>query len=351
MTYWFGLLAVVATVAGGAELRVGKLLDAFGSADPAVCVAVVDGTSQMTGCRGLAEVEIGAQATAKTNFRLASVTKQFTATAVLLLVKDGKLRLDETVEEALPGVFPASYAKTITVRHLLTHTSGLWDYEDLIPQSVKGQFKDAEAVKFSASHDTLYFAPGSKFQYSNTGYAALAEIVARASGMRFGEFLKKRIFEPLGMKDSVAHEEGITVVRNRAYGYWPEPGGGGKNYKRRDQSQTSAVLGDGGIYASLEDLLRWNEALDSARLLPRALLDESTRVTALTTGEPLRYGFGWFVEEHRGVARNWHSGETSGFRNAYQRFPGRKLAVIVLSNRNDLDARKLSLEIADLYLQ
>ena len=321
--------------------QVTALLAPYGADEASVSVAIIEDGKPLTFSRGLANLETHTKATSATNYRLASMTKQFTATAILLLAQDGKLRLDQTIDQFFPQ-FPA-YAKSITIRHLLTHTGGLWDYEDLIPASQKTAFKDAEAVKFSSTHPTPYFASGSKFQYSNTGYAALAEIVRIASGMRFAEFLKTRVFDPLGMTGTVAHEEGIDVVANRAYGY--------TGRRRTDQNITSSVLGDGGIYTSINDLIRWNTALDQARLLPRDVLDEATRAGKLTTGDPLNYGYGWFVDPYRNFHRHWHAGETIGFRTAVQRFPDQKLVVIVLSNRGDLDAKKLSLDIADLYLQ
>ena len=342
MRYQFGLLLLCATGwSADRTAKVTTLLDTFPPGEAGVSVAIIEDGKPAMFSRGMANLETRTPATPATNYRLASMTKQFTATAILLLAEDGKLRLDQTIDQYFPQ-FPA-YAKSITIRHLLTHTGGLWDYEELIPSTQTTPFKDAEAVKFSATHATPYFAPGSKFQYSNTGYAALAEIVRLRSGMRFAEFLKTRIFDPVGMKGTVAHEEGQDTVANRAYGY--------TGRKRTDQNLTSAVLGDGGIYSSIEDLVRWNAALDRAQLLPRGVLDEATHGGTLTTGEPLPYGYGWFVDPYKNFARHWHSGETIGFRTAVQRFPERKLVVIVLSNRNTLDARKLSLDLADIYLQ
>ena len=338
MRYQSSLL-FVATLALGADRRSGvdTLLAPFAPDQPSVSVAIIEDGKPVEVSRGLANLETRAPATATTNYRLASLTKQFTASAILLLAQDGKLRLDQTLDQWLPQ-FP-SYSKSITIRHLLTHTGGLWDYEDAIPAGQITQFKDAAAVQFSATHATPAFAAGAKFRYSNTGYAALAEIVAKASGMRFSQFLKNRVFDPLGMKSTVAYEEGLNRVANRAFGY--------SGQKLTDQDLTSAVLGDGGIYSSIDDLIRWNAALDSGRLLPRAVLDESTTAGPLTT----QYGYGWFVDPYRGLRRHWHAGETIGFRTAIQRFPDRKLTVIVLSNRGNLDARKLSLDLADLYLQ
>ena len=320
-----------------AQSPVESLMERFAPEEPGVSVAVIGHGKFITCSRGLANLETRTKATSATNYRLASMTKQFTATAILLLAQDKKLRLDQTIDQYFPQ-FPA-YARFITIRNLLTHTGGLWDYEDLIPSTQKTAFKDAEAVSFSATHETPAFPAGTKFQYSNTGYAALAEIVRMTSGMRFGEFLKARVFDPIGMTGTVAHEEGLTTVVNRAYGY--------TGLKRTDQDITSSVLGDGGIYSSISDLIRWSAALDSGQLLPRDVIDDSTQAGGLTK----QYGYGWFVDPYRQHRRHWHAGETIGFRSAIQRFPDRKLTVLVLSNRGKLDAQKLSLELADLYLK
>lgn len=332
-------LFAIATVALAADhsTKVEALLAPFAPTEASVSIAIIEDGKAHVYSRGLANLESHTPASSATNYRLASLTKQFTATAILLLAKDGKLRLDQTLDQWLP-MFPG-YSKTITIRHLLTHTGGLWDYEDVIPPTQTSQFKDSEAVIFSAAHPTPAFAAGAKFRYSNTGYAALAEIVAKASGMRFGDFLQARVFAPAGMKNTVAYEDGINTIANRAYGY--------TGRKRTDQDLTSAVLGDGGIYSSIDDMIRWNTALDQAAILPPEALDEATRAGPLTS----QYGFGWFVDPYLNNRRHWHSGETIGFRTAIQRFPDRKLTIIVLSNRANLDARKLSLALADLYLQ
>jgi CubicO group peptidase (beta-lactamase class C family) len=339
------LLLLAAAFGQSDDARIDSLIGRLSPAEPGVSIAVVRGGRVLARVsRGAADVEGRQRATPDSNYRLASLTKQFTATAILLLAADQKLKLDQTIDEFFPQM-PA-YARTITIRHLLRHTSGLWDYEDLIPARQSTQFKDAAAVRFSSTHSTLYFAPGSKFRYSNTGYAALAEIVATVSGMTFAEFLRERVFKPAGMATSVAHEEGISTIPNRAFGYSLR----GSTFVRTDQDLTSAVLGDGGIYSSVNDLIRWNDALDKALLLPRSALSEATQASVLPDGTPLQYGFGWFLEPYKQYQRHWHAGETIGFRSAEQRFPEQHLTVLILANRNTIDVRKLSLQIADLYL-
>jgi len=293
---------------------------------------------------GMADLEHRIAATPETDYRLASVSKQFTAMAVMLLAKDGKLRYDQPGRDFLPEL-PAA-ARSVTVRHLLNHTSGLWDYEDLIPESRTAQLEDRDVLALLSSKDSLYFPPGSQYRYSNSGYVLLGLIVARVSGMSFPEFLRARIFTPLGMGATVAHVEGSDTIPRRAYGYSPRGGA----FVQTDQSVTSATLGDGGIYTNVDDMTRWDEALSGTSLVDSAALELATTPPQLPGGAPTQYGFGWFVDSYRGEQRWRHTGETSGFRNAIQRFPRRRLTVIVLTNRSSGEPEAIAERIADRLL-
>ncbi len=276
---------------------------------------------------------------AHTNFRLASVTKQFTAMAVMLLVEEGKLRYDDRLTDIRPEF--ADYGKSITIRNLLNHTSGLQDYEDLMVNDRPGQeipqIKDAGVLYLLKKQRGTKFAPGSQWDYSNSGYAVLAMIVQKVSAQPFGQFLHDRIFTPVGMRNTVAYEKAKNEVRNRAIGYTKSDDG----WHETDQSSTSAVLGDGGIYSSIEDMARWDQSLER-----HALLSESKMRPALTParslsgdlpkgpdGKPVKYGFGWFLDAYRGHARMFHNGETIGFRNTIQRFMDDKLTMICILAR------------------
>jgi CubicO group peptidase (beta-lactamase class C family) len=312
---------------------------------PGASVVVIhNGAVAYSQAYGLSDLESHARATTETDYRLASLTKQFTATAIMLLAEDGKLHYDDHVIDLLPG-FPA-YGREITVRHLLTHTSGLWDYEDFVPDTATVQVKDRDVLTLIGRADSTYFPPGSAFRYSNSGYAVLALLVEQVSGMPFARFLHDRIFRPLGMDSSVAYEKGVSTVPNRAYGYSQS----GNGFVRTDQSPTSAVLGDGGIYTSVEDLVRWDHALETHALLPEATRKLSWTPNVLSDGKPTRYGFGWFVDQDRGRTRLTHNGETRGFTNAIVRYPSERLSVIVLTNRTDGDPWDAAQKIADAWL-
>ena len=294
----------------------------------------------------------------KTNFRIASMSKQFTAACIMLLVRDGKIHYDDHLTDFFPE-FPA-YGKPITVRQLLTHTSGLPDYEDILtaqypntPDDQIPQIHNAGVLKLLEQQTTAKFPAGSKWDYSNSGYVVLSLIVEKASGKDFGEFLRERIFVPLKMTDTVAYEKGKNEVTHRAYGHTKEKDG----WRETDQSSTSATLGDGGIYTSLDDLIKWDRALSDHALLSEAEMQPALTPVKPTGGPatspqgPVSYGFGWELDPYKGHKRMWHDGETMGFRLTIQRFTDDQLTVIVLANRTDIDPDKLALKVADLYLQ
>lgn len=305
-----------------------------------------------------------------TNFRLASFTKQFTAMAIMLLIHDGKLHYEDRLSTIFPE-FPA-YGKSITIRHLLTHTSGLPDYEALMEQKekVKGpiwssqhQIQDDEVLSLLEEQSSGKFAPGANWAYSNSGYVVLGLVVAKISGMPYRDFLQSRIFNPSGMKHSVVYEKRINTIGERAFGHSEKKG----QFVETDQSPTSATLGDGGVYSNLGDLSKWDDALQN-----HTLLDEQEMAPPLTAvrladgsephwpkqpdednlapGKPVAYGFGWFLDPYKDRARMWHSGGTMGFRTVIQRFTADRLTIVILCNRLDLDPKDLAEKVVDLIL-
>jgi CubicO group peptidase (beta-lactamase class C family) len=336
------------------------LLAGLGSArEPGAGVLVLrDGKVVYLGTRGVAELQGLRPIDGRTSFRLASVTKQFTAAAVMLLVRDGKLRYEDSLTDLFPD-FP-EYGRAITVRHLLNHTSGLPDYESLMAAVDPSlpvdqvQIDDAGVLELLKGQKAGWFKPGALWRYSNSGYVVLGLIVVKASGRSFPTFLRERVFTPLRMSNTVAFVRGRTTVPDRAFGYTKEDG----HWGFTDQSPTSATLGDGGVYSSLYDLSLWDEALRSHRLL-----SEEEMRPALTPvrvpgrgpigpdGRPADYGFGWFLNGWEGHPRMWHYGETAGFRTAIQRFTADGLTVIVLANRSDVEATDLALKVAGFFLK
>ena len=305
---------------------------------------------------GVADLRTLRRIDERTNFRLASVTKQFTAMAVMLLVHDGLLSYDSRLTDVFPD-FP-EYGKRIRVRNLLNHTSGLPDYENLMTKpgaaaEPLAQIQDTEVLDLLKKQNATKFAPGTRWDYSNSGYVVLGTMVGKVSGKSFAEFLHERIFSPLKMDKTIAFQNGRNEVSNRAFGYSRQKG----VWRQTDQSPTSATLGDGGVYSSLADLAKWNRALhDHVLLSEREMQAAFTPVKAANgsptepDGSPAEYGFGWFLNAYKGHRRMWHYGETVGFRTTIQRFPDDQLTVIILCNRSDVNPTVLALKIADLCM-
>lgn len=317
-----------------------KILKAYtGENTPGASLAVIkEGKIIYQKTYGLADLEKQVKVTPEHNFRLASVTKQFTATAVLLLIQRGKFTLDHTLTDIFDG-FPA-YGKNITVRHLLNHTSGIEDYEDYVADTaVVNQIKDQGVLDIVKKLDKGYFAPGSQYRYSNTAYALLALIIEKYSGKSYAAFLNASIFKPLGMKNTVAYEKGISEVKHRAYGY-------SKNkedqWVRRDQSSTSAVLGDGGIYSSTNDLYLWDQSLYTDKILPNGVIQLAFSPNKTNDGKVVDYGFGWHLTNtKKGEKVVYHTGSTTSFRNVFYRIPASEFSIILLTNRNKPDENNM----------
>lgn len=320
--------------------QIDELFEGYrGDATPGAAVRVIrDGEVVVSRHYGMANIGAQQAVTASSNFRLASITKQFTAVSILKLIEQDVLTLDTVLTQVFPD-FPA-YGGSITIEHLLQHRSGLRDYEPLAPEGATEQLRDADVLEIMKQQDAGYFAPGSEYRYSNSGYAVLAMIVEELTHRSFAEFLKTCIFEPAGMSRTVAFENGISTVTYRAMGYSVTD----TRVELADQSLYSAVLGDGGVYSSLEDLTAWDAALYEHDILSAASMKQ------MWTPALEGYGFGWRIDRFKGHVRQHHSGSTSGFRNYLQRFPEERLTVIVLTNRAEPDVTRLGETIADLYL-
>jgi CubicO group peptidase (beta-lactamase class C family) len=357
--FFLSLILSGAASAQVSSVQIDAIFASLKSSDnPGAAVLVVrNGKSVFRQGYGVADLRTRQPIAAQTNFRLASFTKQFTAASIMLLVREGKLHYDDHLTDLFPE-FPA-YGRPITVRNLLHHTSGLPDYEDLLmkqysdtPPERIPQILDGGALKLLEQQTSAKFPAGSKWEYSNSGYAVLAMIVEKVSGMPFGEFLHERIFAPLKMTNTLAYEKGKNEVPHRAYGHTKE----NNRWLQTDQSPTSAVLGDGGIYSSLDDLAKWDGALRNHTLLSEAEMQPaltpvqpSGGPAKLADGTTISYGFGWFLDPYKGHKRMSHDGETIGFRTTIQRFPDDQLTVIILANRIDINPEEVALKIADLY--
>lgn len=326
--------------------QVDAIMQRYTGAVPGATLLVFkDGKPLIRRGYGLADLERHVAATPATNYRLASVTKQFIAAAVLLLAEDGKLSLDDSLRKWLPSL-PESDA-AITLHEVLDHTSGLPEYEDRIPPgaSATNQLSDDDILRMLSATDEHYFAPGSQYRYSNAGYVLLGLVIERASGTSLQAFLAQRIFQPLHMTHTLMYVAGGgPEVSNRAYGYSEENG----TWVRTDQSPASALRGDGGIYSSIDDMAKWDAALYDDRLLDAESrrLAFSPHVKVVGEAYAAEYGYGWRITGDS----LWHSGESIGFRNVIVRWPQRHLTLILLSNRNHPRPYETALAIARPFL-
>jgi CubicO group peptidase (beta-lactamase class C family) len=275
---------------------------------------------------GYADLERGVPANAQTNFRMASVTKQFTAAAILLLEKQGRLSLQQPLSDFFPEL--SGLGENVTLCQLLDHTSGLVDYEDRMPAYLSVQLLDADVLDLVKGVKDTYFPPGTAFRYSNTGYCLLALLVERASGQSFADFMKTQVFMPLGMEHSRMYEA-EEEIPNRAFGY-------ALNEKDSllfsDQSLTSATKGDGGIYTSLDDYEKWFRfrqeklAIEVEAAFPACEF-------ALPDLPDSFYGLGWFIVRRPGQPLAlFHSGSTCGFSNMVMEIPEQNTLVVFFSN-------------------
>ncbi len=296
---------------------------------------------------GMANLEYDVPITPQSVFRTGSVGKQFTAICAAVLAERGRLSLDDDIRKHLPEM-PA-YERPITVRHLIHHTSGLRDYLEL--QGLAGRVDDyfftkEEGIALLARQKGLNFPPGEKYQYSNSGYFLLGEIVARVRGISLREFMRREIFEPLGMKSTHLHDDRNFIVRNRATGYAPRDGG------YRIAMTQLEIVGDGSVFTSIEDFLLWDRNFYDNRLgrRTRGLIDMILTPGRLNDGSAIDYAFGLRIDTYRGLRRVSHSGSYMGYRATYRQFPDQRFSVVVFANLSTFDPSRLADAVADIYL-
>ncbi len=290
---------------------------------------------------GQANVELQTPALAESVYEVASITKQFTAVAILLLVQDHKLALEDTLGRLLPGG-PDSWNK-INLRHLLTHTSGIPDFDDGNMFDERRNYSEDDLVQLAATLP-LKFPTGSRWSYSNTAYVLLGVIVHRTSGKEYGDFLRERVFSRLHMNNTRVNSE-EDIIPFRADGYRLDNG------LLKNQEFLSAELrgtGDGGIVSTVVDMAKWDAALQSGALLPPDAWQQVFTPVALNSGKTFPYGFGWFIREQDGHPYYEHSGNLQGYASHFLRFPRARVSVVVLANLSQADPWKIAHGVAGL---
>jgi CubicO group peptidase (beta-lactamase class C family) len=316
-------------------------------ATPGCAVGVsVDGQPAFAKAYGMADLEHDVENTPDTIFEAGSVSKQFTAAAVLLLAREGKLSLDDPARKYLPEL--PDYGVPLTIRHMLTHTSGLRDWgsvEDIIgwPRGTR-TYTHAHVLDIVGRQHDLNFTPGTRYSYSNTGYNLAAIIVARVSGMPFAEFTRTRLFEPLGMTHTAWRDDYTRIVKGRAIAYSPKKDGFHQDMPFEN------VHGNGGLLTTVGDLLTWNENFVSPKVGDAAFVALQQEAGRFSDGRPHGYAFGLMLGTYKGVREVSHSGATAGYRSDLLRYPDQHTSVAVLCNAGNGNAVAYAHDVADLYL-
>jgi CubicO group peptidase (beta-lactamase class C family) len=326
-------------------------------ASPGAAVLVIrDGRVLLKKGYGLSDIKTGEAINASTIFDLASVSKQFTAMGIMLLAGQRKLRLDDSLAKFFPE-FP-SYAKDITVRHLLQHTSGIVDYPQLLilSRKIKPDWqRETETASFQpTSKDVIallaaqgsLIKPGEKWAYSNSNYVLLAGIIEKASGKSFPQFLKENIFQPLGMQNTFVYDPANPPGRKRATRYERAATG----YRAIESTPFDLIYGDGNVHSTLDDLYKWNQALDGERLVKADAMRQIFAPGKLKDGSLTDYGFGWALDKYFGLRMAYHQGGGTGFNTYIMRIPDEHFTVVVLSNYARFNPFITGRKLARLYL-
>jgi len=330
-----------------------------GDTPGAAVIVIKDGQILLKKGYGLANLESKNPIEPDTAFLLGSVTKQFTAMAIMMLAERGNLRYEYPLSKFFPEFPP--YARQITVRHLLNHMAGFPEYDDLFlesgkldkdyprsaktkPSSFEPTAKDALAIL--ARVKAPRFAAGEKWEYSNSGYVILAQIVEKVSGQSFSQFLQQNIFAPLGMNRSLLYDETRPRVKNVATSYTLKDG----VYKDIDYTPQNAIYGEDNIYTTVEDMYKWDQALYTEKLVKAATLNEAFTPGKLNSGEITDYGFGWRVRKFFGLNTVGHGGSWIGFRTHILRFPDQRFTVVVLANLAEMSVDGFASKISKIYL-
>ena len=329
------------------SVEIDRLFSEWDSVEgPGASVAVIkDGNIVFSRGYGAANIEYAIPNSPSSIFHVASVSKQFTVYAVMLLVQDGKVSWADDIREHIPEI--PDFGHKITLKHLATHTSGMRDQWNLLAAAgwrMDDVITKDQVIRLLARQEELNFEPGEEYLYCNSGFTLLAEVVARVSGMTFDEFTKERMFDPLEMPSTFFYENHRRIVPNRAYSYIGENGAyekGALNY---------ANAGATSLFTTAEDLCTWAHHMNNPTEKPADFINEMSTPATLNNGETFGGAMGQFVNEYQGHKQIQHGGADAGYRSYLGRFPEQQLAVAVVSNYGNFNPTQKALEIASLYL-
>ena len=285
--------------------------------------------------------------TATTTFDLASVSKQFTTMAIMMLAERGKLSYDDTITKFFPEL--PEYAKSVTVKHLMTHTSGIPDYMSAFranPSAYSKEPTSREVIAMLSQIPKPDFVVGSKYEYSNSGYVVLGQIAEKAAGEPLPVFMKREIFDRIGMSGTILSDQVMAPVANRAISYSAK----GKTFVNADYSPLNRIYGDGNVNTSLADMFKWDQALYTDTLVKQATLAPAFEPMLLTNGQWSQYGFGWRLAKVKGKQAYLHGGSWAGFRTGIVRVPSERVSVVVLANLETISSAEIARTIAEFCL-
>lgn len=295
---------------------------------------------------GIADLRSNAPITPTTNFNICSMTKQFTAYGILQLQREGKLSLDDNLSRFFPDFAPG-VASRVTVRHLLTHSSGILDHYPLVDRARYSEFRDKDVLTALRSVDSVHFQPGSRYRYSNAAFCLLALIIEKLSGETYPAYLHNHVFGPLRMTRSNVIQPGFTIA-DRAFGYEHDR----DTFRIADAKESLffSTMGDGGVYTSIDDYLRWIKAIQQNSVLDPVLVQEAQSAQfPIDTARNLSYGFGWFVAGSGDSRLVYHTGSNGGFRTIVLMKPSAQYVVVIFSNRTGVDLEDLVRVINKIY--
>ena len=342
---WASLAAQRASMVPDASVN--QVFARWTAQTPGCAVGVAQGgKSVLEKAFGMADLEHDVTNKADTIFEAGSVSKQFTAAAVLILAREGKLSLDDPVRKYVPEL--PDYGPPLLIRHMLNHMSGLRDWGSI--ESVAGWprttrvYTHAHVLDILSRQKALNFTPGTQYSYSNSGYNLAAIIVSRVSGTGFAEFSRERLFTPLGMTRTSWRDDFTRVVKDRAIAY--RAGAGGYSQDMPFEN----VHGNGGLLTTVGDLLRWNENFESPKVGDAGFVRRQQEPGTFNDGKAGRYALGLMVGQYRGVREVGHSGSTAGYRAHLARYPDQRVSVAVLCNVSSGAATQYAHAVADLYL-
>jgi CubicO group peptidase (beta-lactamase class C family) len=322
--------------------QVDSLLKTIYKSDaPGISISIIkDGALVFRNSYGMANPETKTLLDSKTNFNIGSLTKQFTAFGILQLAENKKLSLDDRLDKFFPTL-NKRVAHEITVKELLTHSSGIVDHYDLSDTKNMRHAHINDVLNAIKNIDSTYFVPGSHFRYSNTAYCLLSLIIEKTSGMSYAEYLRKNIFTPLEMKQTVVWNE-KEKIENEARGYEYDSATNSFKNSGANENIFFSTEGDGGVYTSVDDYVKWFAALQSGKVFPKEMIRKARSSQFLIDKENhLTYGYGWFVDETSAPAEIYHSGSNGGFRAYSFSIPEKNFLIVIFSNRDDVDLEKL----------